>query len=67
MKIALYCTCGAAATGSGKPRSLKKITDIFWQVHVGPGHAPCDAKTAHNTRRRQETVDERERRRGEVQ
>ena len=61
MKIALYCICGAAGTGSGDPCTVAKIRDIFWGVHSGPGHEACDAVMARNARRRAEDVEERRR------
>lgn len=60
MKIKRYCTCGGYQTGTivRMPR-LQAQADAIWAEHTGPGHAPCDAKTATNARRNQERRAER--------
>jgi hypothetical protein len=57
MKIALYCTCGAAAVGTMTPDSkAKKFVEKTWpKMHpYGEGHEPCDAKTARKARQKAE-------------
>ena len=48
MKVKLYCTCGASATGTISPDAKAQafIDKIWKQTHRGEGHKPCDAKTA---------------------
>jgi len=51
-KKAMCCKCGARWAYSDMPESeARRIDDIWWKVHSGPGHAPCDARTAAQARR----------------
>lgn len=55
MKLKLFCTCGATATGTISPDAkAERLKQIWEQCHTGEGHAPCDAKTASRARRREE-------------
>lgn len=53
MKLSLHCTCGDSATGTIKPDAkAQRFIDVTWKsVHSGPGHEPCDAKTAAKARK----------------
>lgn len=60
MKFTHYCTCGASVVGEIRPNAKAALMEnAFRRTHVGPGHAPCDRKTAANARRREERAEER--------
>jgi hypothetical protein len=55
MKLSLYCTCGASGTGTIKPDAkAEKFKTMWLETHSGPGHAPCDQKTAARARAKSE-------------
>ena len=66
MKLALYCTCGASATGTIKPNAKAEAfkKNVWLPNHSGPGHAPCDQRTAARARAREERNERREARAG---
>lgn len=57
MRVALYCTCGASSVGTIRPDAKAEafIERIWKKTHSGPGHQPCDAKTATRARRKEES------------
>jgi len=56
VKIKRYCTCGGYLTGVivRMPQLQAQLDNEWALLHIGPGHAPCDAKTAANARRNHE-------------
>lgn len=44
-QFTFYCTCGASWRGSPAKR-FDGIGDVWKEIHSGPGHRPCNAKTA---------------------
>lgn len=56
MKLCLYCTCGASFVSSGhRTPELAEYRKAQWnQRHAGPGHAPTDARTAAQARRKKQ-------------
>lgn len=61
MDFALYCTCGAAWKGTVMPeKKVEAIRRVWTEVHSGPGHAACDAKTAARARAKAEQESEAE-------
>lgn len=54
-RLKLHCTCGFSMTGTVPNRhAAYKIYEAYRQFHTGSGHEPCDAKTAAETRDREE-------------
>jgi len=49
-KFAQYCTCGGVTRGRMATRDLAVWLADWEYCHRGPGHAPCDAKTAATAR-----------------
>lgn len=64
VRIHAWCICGATFKASSSPPVTAEQLHYWWlSGHSGEGHAPCDAQTARNARRRQERAwlrDERE-------
>ncbi len=55
LRIRAHCLCGGGFDGSSTPpAAVEKVYELFWQVHAGEGHGPCDARTARNARRRKD-------------
>lgn len=51
----LMCTCGADWSFSQLPAELlERINEVWRTEHSGPGHEPCDRKTARRARIRAE-------------
>lgn len=50
MKVSRYCICGASEHGDLPPKMAKSFADLWAVQHAGPGHAPCDARTASRAR-----------------
>lgn len=48
--LQLYCTCGASWSGYVDSRAARQIKATWENMHKGPGHAPCDARTARRSR-----------------
>lgn len=62
MKLALYCICGAAWMPQVNRRNIYKqqaMEQAWSDAHTGPGHSPCDAKTAARARTKMEREEER--------
>ena len=45
-----YCACGAGMEATVDPRIVEELRAIFWRVHAGEGHKPCDRPTAMRAR-----------------
>ena len=54
VKLNRFCTCGASQTGSASPKLAEHLLKLWNETHTGPGHKPCDAKTASRMRDKQE-------------
>lgn len=55
MKIALYCKCGGAWTGTfspDNPEKKAKIEVAFWEAHSDPGCGPATREEAVKARRK---------------
>lgn len=52
MKVALYCTCGAAWKASADPKTIDRLVHVWRLQHSGPGHELTDARTAARARAR---------------
>ena len=60
MKLALYCTCGAAYRATSiNARGAAILSQTFHANHTGPGHAWTDAAGARNGRRLPDRQDAR--------
>jgi hypothetical protein len=46
-----HCTCGGSGRCTG---NADHWADIWESIHTGPGHLPCDARTARRARDRQQ-------------
>jgi hypothetical protein len=55
-RFAVFCTCGAALTGSISPRGAADMARLFHLAHTGDGHRLCDRATAAAARRRNEAA-----------
>jgi hypothetical protein len=66
MKFRLYCTCGNSAVGTITPDAKAEWfkRECWDKLHTGPGHAPCDQRTAARVRAKEEAAGEAEVRRG---
>jgi len=54
MRMRRHCTCGAAWACTAPRAMVEGVLRIWEEEHSGPGHAPCDAKTAARARARAE-------------
>lgn len=52
-----HCTCGASWWGTASGIGPVALLVAMEVEHSGPGHAPCDARTAAAVRHRQERQD----------
>lgn len=64
MIIERYCTCGAVLKTSAPRAKRQQILIVWYNQHVGPGHADTDAAGAEMTRMGSGQPDGREARRG---
>lgn len=50
-KVYIYCKCGASWRGVISSKAgARVIVESFRKIHIGPGCAPCGAKTGRMTR-----------------
>jgi hypothetical protein len=49
-RLALYCVCGAAWSGTVESVKAPTIRSIWQRVHDGPGHGPATAAQARRAR-----------------
>ena len=55
-----HCICGDALWVETQTKTvLEKAVDLFWEIHSGEGHGPCEAITAVEglRKRQQEAID----------
>ena len=52
-----HCVCGGKMKVSAPYHVAAEAYRVFWKIHDGKGHGPCDAKTCDTNRRNAELAE----------